>query len=345
MRGRPTPRRLVPLVGGLLVVVATFAFVLPKIADYRDVWDVVRELGWREIGVLLAVTVLNVVTFAPPWQVAVPGLGFLPALAMTQASAALSLVFPGGGAVGMATAYGILRAWGFPRRVVSRAVTLTGIWNQGANLAYPILAVFLLAVAGQPTAALAGAAFVGVAVLGFAVTGLVLVLASNRLARDVGDAAAQGVSWLLARLRRRPVRWGGKSIEQFRRDAVDLLRRRWHLLTITSLAGSLCVFLVLLVALRVLDVPGSEVSVIEAFAAWALVRLIGAFPITPGGIGVVELALSGVLIGFGGNNAGVVAATLVYRFLTVVPSLALGLVAAATWRRHHAAEGRILPPA
>ena len=33
-----------------------------------------------------------------------------------------------------------------------------------------------------------------------------------------GDAAAQGVSWLLARLRRRPVRWGGTSIEQFRRE-------------------------------------------------------------------------------------------------------------------------------
>jgi uncharacterized protein (TIRG00374 family) len=80
-------------------------------------------------------------------------------------------------------------------------------------------------------------------------------------------------------------------------------------------------------------VGAAEVSVVDAFAAWALVRLIASVPITPGGIGVVELGLTGALVGFGGNNAGVVAAVLVYRFLTVVPTLVLGLVASFTWRR------------
>jgi uncharacterized protein (TIRG00374 family) len=112
------------------------------------------------------------------------------------------------------------------------------------------------------------------------------------------------------------------------------LRRRWHVLTVASLCGSLTVFLVLLVSLRALGVPASEVSLTEAFAAWALIRLVGAIPITPGGIGVVELGLTSALIGFGGANASVVAAVLVYRFLTMVPTLLLGLVAAGTWRRH-----------
>ena len=62
----------------------------------------------------------------------------------------------------------------------------------------------------------------------------------------------------------------------------------------------------------------------EAFAAWSLARILGSIPITPGGIGVVELSLTATLIGFGGNNAGVVAAVLVYRFLTMVPTLVLG---------------------
>ena len=75
-------------------------------------------------------------------------------------------------------------------------------------------------------------------------------------------------------------------------------------------------------------------SFIEAFGAWALVRLLGSLPITPGGIGVVEVGLTGSLIAFGGNRSEVVAAVLVYRFLTVVPTLVLGLLAAATWRRH-----------
>ena len=63
------------------------------------------------------------------------------------------------------------------------------------------------------------------------------------------------------------------------------------------------------------------------FAAWTLVRLLGSLPFTPGGIGVVELGLTGALVGFGGNNAGVVAAVLLYRFLTMIPTLAACCVA------------------
>jgi hypothetical protein len=63
------------------------------------------------------------------------------------------------------------------------------------------------------------------------------------------------------------------------------------------------------------------------------VRIIGSIPITPGGIGIIELGLTGALVGFGGKNAAVVAAVLVYRFLTTVPTLILGLAAAFTWRR------------
>src|SRR5881397_3255545 len=158
------------------------------IANYGDVWGVVKELSWPKILALLAVTALNIVTFAPPWMVALPGLRFVPALTMTQSSAALSLVLPGGGAVGMAGSYGMLRGWGFRGRDVGRAVTLTSLWNQFANLTYPIVAVFLLTATGQSSAPIATAAFVGVAILGVAVAALVLVLWSDQMARDIGDA-------------------------------------------------------------------------------------------------------------------------------------------------------------
>jgi uncharacterized protein (TIRG00374 family) len=228
----------------------------------------------------------------------------------------------------------MLRRWGVPARDFTRAVTLTGLWNQFLNLLFPIVAVFLLTISGSQTAALATVAFVGVAVLGVVVAAFVVVLVSNRLARDIGDLAARCASWARGKLRRGPVHWGGASFERFRRDAGDFLERRWHVLTLASLAGSLSVFALLVVSLRALDVPSSQVSLIEAFAAWALVRVLATIPITPGGIGIVELGLTGALVGFGGNNAGVVAAVLVYRFLTIVPTLVLGLVAAFTFSHH-----------
>jgi putative heme transporter len=329
-----TRRRLLLAAGGLALVVATVFWLLPLIADWDDVWDVVTQLTWGWVVALLAVTVVNLATFAPPWMVTLPGLRFIQAFELTQASTALSIVVPGGPAAGAAAAFGMLRSWRFARREITRALTLVSLWNQFLNLGFPIVAVFLLTISGEGTALLATAAFIGVAALGVGVTGFVLVLVSGRLAFAVGEQAARLASWALGKVRRGPVSWGGPSFERFRTAAGDLVRRRWHALTVASLVGSLSVFAVLLVSLRALNVPASEVSATEAFAAWALVRLLATIPITPGGIGVVELALTSTLVAFGGNNAGVVAAVLVFRFLTMVPTIVIGLVAAGTSRRH-----------
>jgi uncharacterized protein (TIRG00374 family) len=335
-RRRPKRRRLRKIIlaavsGG--IIVATFAYFLPTIADYGAVWGIVKTLSWPQVGALIGATVLNLATFAPPWMITLPGLSFLRAMQMTQASTALSIVVPGGVAVGAAGSIGMLRAWRFRAAEIARAVTLTSLWNQFMNLLFPIVAVFLLTIHGDQTAALATAAFIGVAVLGIVVAAFTLVLVSNRLAHDMGDVVARLTNWALRKIRRDPVAWGGESFSRFRRDAGDFLERRWHLLTLAALAGSLTVFAVLLVSLRVMGVTASQVSLIEAFAAWSLVRIIASIPITPGGFGVVELGLTGALVGFGGHNAPVVATVLVYRFLTVVPTLVLGLVAAFTWRR------------
>ena len=133
---------------------------------------------------LIGATVLNLVTFAPPWMVTLPGLRFRQAFAMTQASTALSIIAPGGAAVGMAGSWGMLRAWGFRTADVARAITLTGVWNQLANLVFPVVALFLLKVNGGETALLGTAAFVGVVVLG-------VVVAAARARPLLGRARAR----------------------------------------------------------------------------------------------------------------------------------------------------------
>ena len=108
--------------------------------------------------------------------------------------------------------------------------------------------------------------------------------------------------------------------------------------TLTTLAGHLTVWLVLVASLRAVGVGPDEVSLVESFAAWSLVRLLTAIPITPGGLGIVELGLTGTLVGFGGARDEVVAAVLLYRALTFLPPLPLGLLAALTFRRGHPGE-------
>ena len=305
--GADVKRRLILGIAGLAVVVATFAFVLPRIADYGEVWEVVKGLSWPWVVALAAAAAVVIVTAAPPWQVVVPGLHFVQALVLTQASAALSLVVPGGVA-GAAASFGMLRTWGHSSRTVIRAVGLVSLWGAFLTLFFPIVAVFLLTITGAETAALATVAFVGVVVLGIVVGGFVLVLVSQRLAHEIGDVAARLATWARGKLRRGPVTWDGSSFERFRAEAGDLVSRRWHLLTVASLAAACSGYVVLLVSLRALGIEGHEVSAVEAFAAWALVRILVAVPLTPGGLGIVELGLTGTLGGFGGGAAEVVAA-------------------------------------
>jgi uncharacterized protein (TIRG00374 family) len=332
---RPRRRgRLLGIAISVVLVGAVFAFILPRIADYGDVWDVLQGLSGGDVAVIAAATLLNLVTFAPPWMAALPGLGLRQALAVTQASTALSIVSPAGAAVGMAGSYTLLRSWGFSRSSVGLAVAVTGVWNQLANLVFPIVALALLTAVNERHPALQTAAFLGVVVLVVVVGAFAVALSSARRARAVGSLVARLVNVARRLLRRQPVLWSGESLSSFRSRTLDLLRRRWHVLTISTLLGHLTVFLVLVVCLRALGVSAGEVSVVEAFAAWALIRILGAIPITPAGLGFVELGLSGALVAFGAPNADAVAATLLYRFLTVTPTLLLGLAAVVTWRTH-----------
>jgi uncharacterized membrane protein YbhN (UPF0104 family) len=313
--------------------VATFIFVLPRIANYREVWAVVEELSWQQIGALLVATALNLVTFAPPWMAALPGLSFLRAFVLTQASTASTYIAPGGAAVGVGLAYAILRGWRFAGSSVGLAVAVTGIWNQLALLAFPAVSLALLTLQQEKNGLLQTVATIAFAVFVVVAAGFAAALSTPKLARLIGEMAARFVNWVLRLFRRGAVGWSGDSFVRFRTQAIGLLRHRWLVLTLSTLAGQLSVFLLFLVSLRVLGVSAAEVSAVEAFAAWSLTRLLGSLPITPGGIGVVEVGLTTALVGFGGGNAEVVAAVLVYRFLNIVPTLLIGLIAGAMWRR------------
>ncbi len=111
-----------------------------------------------------------------------------------------------------------------------------------------------------------------------------------------------------------------------------LVQRRWWLLTIATIAGNLAVFAIFLISLRAVGIGSSQITWIEAFAGWSLARILQLIPLTPGGLGPVELGLTGILVGLGGPNAAVVAAVLLYRAFTILPTLLVGSATIVGWR-------------
>jgi putative heme transporter len=101
-----------------------------------------------------------------------------------------------------------------------------------------------------------------------------------------------------------------------------------------TIIGHLSLFLVLLLALREVGVSEEEVGWAEALTVFAFARLLTAIPITPGGLGVIELALITGLKTAGGEGAQIVAAVLIFRALTFILPIPLGLGTYIYWRRN-----------
>ena len=316
-----------------LIVVAVFVFVLPRIADYATVWALVTDIspGW---ALALAISVVVYVgSFALPWMAAMPGLGFRRATIVTQASTAASIVLPGGDVVGMGTQFAMLRGWGFGADMASLAVLVTGLWNQLVRIGFPVVAVGLLAVTGEVPTDLRIAGAIGAVLFAVVLGAFIGLLASDPLARRIGDLGAKAAMWFMRVIRRpRTFSWGDDAVA-FRENSEQLARRRWPHLTVGTVIGHLSSFAVLLVSLRAVGIDHAELTGVECFAVFSLVRLLTAVPITPGGLGVVELGLTGGLVAFGADQEAVVAAVLLYRALTILPVILIGAVCFLFWKR------------
>jgi uncharacterized membrane protein YbhN (UPF0104 family) len=326
-------RRGLRVVLSVAVVVAIFVGVLPQVADLSEVTRTMRALTGIEVATALAVAGWNLWSY---WLVQVsslPGLRVGQAAVVTQSSTSLANTVPAGAAVGVGVVYRMYTSWGFAPSAVTLSLLVSGIWNNLAKVAMPVVALGLLALQGDASVALVTASLVGVVVLVATVGSFAVALRSDRLARRVASAVEGGVSRIRRLVRRGPVTGWAERASTFRTETIDLLRRRWLALTASTVVSHLSLFAVLMVALRHVGVSAAEVSTAEVLGAFAFVRLISALPVTPGGLGVVELGLTAALVVAGGNEESAVAGVLVYRALTYLLPIPLGALTYLWWRR------------
>lgn len=332
-------RLLLKVVVSVAVVAGIYFGLLPKLADVSEVWATIGAMTWLEIATLSAVALWNLASYWVVMMSVLPGLSFRRAAAVNLVGGAVSNSVPGGGAVAVGVTYAMLSSWGFGSGAIALSVLVSGIWNTFVKLGLPVLALALLVTERSAGTSLILGSLVGVGVL-IAFVGLyALMLRSAALAHRVGSTVGRAASWVRTHLRRPPVGDWGEAAVRFRTQTIGLLRTRWLPITVASLLSHAALFLVLLLTLRHVGVSNAEVSWIAVLGAFAFVRLLSALPITPGGIGVVELGLAAALVVAGGDREQVVAAVLVYRALTFLPAIPLGAMTYLLWRR--TAHGRI----
>jgi glycosyltransferase involved in cell wall biosynthesis len=95
-----------------------------------------------------------------------------------------------------------------------------------------------------------------------------------------------------------------------------------------------------------LHLTGAGCAWPEVVAAFAVERALTIVPITPGGVGVADLGLVGVLLAFGGDPTGVAAAAVLYRAFVFAVEIPAGSGALGVWLlgQRWAARRRLLAP-
>jgi uncharacterized protein (TIRG00374 family) len=198
----------------------------------------------------------------------------------------------------------------------------------------PVLGVLALLVGGVVEGTYLLVAAIGTLAIGVAVAAFAVVLGSERGARTVGGWADRLASPLTRRLGRgRSVDLTGKILD-FRSSVVDVMRTRWVQVTTSTLLLQLTSWAVLVLALRGLEAGTGTVTVTwnEALAAFSFARVASFIPVTPGGLGTVDAALTGLLTGYGATSSQALAADLVWRAATYLPQVVLGALTFLWWR-------------
>jgi len=324
---KPRWRRRLGIVASLAVIAALLAGVLPAMADFSEVWRAIRSLTWMETLSLVLAAAWNILTYQFIILSALPGLTLLRAFVVGQISTAVSNTLPAGSAIGVGVTYAMFSSFGFSSGSVAIASVVTGLWNTFVKLGLPVIALAILTIGGSSNPALQSAAVTGVAVLAGTVVLLALILSNESIARVAGGWLGAAATRLARPFRLGPFDGWAEGLVEFRAQSIDLLRRRWLAITVATVVSHLSLFVLLLMSLRHMGVPAEAVSGPEALAAFAVVRLVTAVPITPGNLGIVEVGLAAALSIAGGDESLVVAAVLIYRALSYLLQVPLGLVA------------------
>lgn len=329
-------RRLVTWAAGL--VLAWFAYrVLGQLVgavDWAAVGAMLRGVDGWVFGPLVLLLLVRQVLNAVPLTYYVPGLGLARSVQNDTTANLLGTFAPPPADVVVRVQ--MFRSWALDPVLGMTGVTLNTAKFYVIRFVAPVLGLLVL---GVREAELRQWLLAAVCALASAVflTGLVLVLRSDALAAWFGRAAGR----VVGRFRRSvdPQAWAAYLV-RLRATTSDALRRGL-LPSMLALVGMvLADATILLVALRALDVAADRVPTLGVYSAFLLAYPLTLLPLF--GFGVLDAVLVGSLTTVAGADAEarLVAGAAVWRVVTIVGTLALGLVSLAVWRLRHASSRR-----
>jgi len=322
------------VIAGIVAVaflVIVFAKVIPQIGSYSAAMESLSTMRPVDLALLGGAVLIYLVVYGFPFMASVPGLKYSQAQVVNQSAFTVSNGVPGGGALGLGLQYAQLASYGTSPTAATAGITATGVWSIFITLGLPVMGVVALALSGDDAGSYLVSGLIGLGILLAMIVAFALILRSEELASRIGGWAERLVDRVLRRFRPGTELHLTDMLVKLRTDIVDLVRRRWAAITVAQTGVSLASFLILLVAFRGVE-STSRISLWSVFAAFAIAQLGLMIPVTPGGLGTVDAAMISLLIAFGASAGDATAADLLWRAVSYVPQIIMGLLCILGWR-------------
>lgn len=323
------------LVGGVLFLI--FVVFLPQFIDYGQVVDSMLQLSIGEIVVLTLLGMAFMWFSAGVYNTLIPGLGWWEGWKAWASSNSVAFVAPPG--ADLAIRFGMYRTAGITGEAASAGIILSFFFTTGYKLVIPIIALaWILIEEGLDDDLLVTITIIGVAaiVAGIALTGLILY--RKTVALKIGEIAQRWYNGMAGGRWKFPEAEGlGIKLVDFRSRVMGTVKERWLPATLVTLTAQGIFFGALVLSMRYMGVTADQASVGLIFDAYAVGLLLSMIPIFPGGLGVVELAYVGVIVGSSGNTelaTAVTAGAFVHRIFTWLVPIIIGLIPLIGWRRN-----------
>jgi len=270
-------------------------------------------------------------------------LAFGRAFIAQQASTAVSNVIPGPS--GTAARFAILHSWKVSVEDFTRATFAVSVWSNAIMIAMPGVAFLILAFVegstynGWNLYLLAAIARLVTIVVVVVVAELLRSVAFTRLLGRWTEGAANPPRRLF---RRAPLVGLEDQAELLRERTLEVIQDRGGRLTSITVGNYWFNGLLLVASLWFVGIPEEELPLILGLALYSIGRLSTVIQITPGGVGVVEVAYTAVFVAALGDSLHdeVLTGVLVYRFLTYLLPIVVGGFCYVLWRRMRAHEVR-----
>jgi uncharacterized protein (TIRG00374 family) len=319
---------------GLVALVLIFVKVIPQIGSYQDAFTAIKAMNAFDIILIVGAVVLYNTVYGFPFMAAVPGLRYPRSFQLNQGAFAISNGVPAGGAFGLGVQYAMLASYEVSPTVATAAIGATGVWSVFVTLGLPVFGLIAITASGAMTdvGKYTYIGILGLAVLLVLIVVFALIMRSEPLAARIGGWA-NTLATPVFKIIKKDAPDLVPAVLKFRTDTVSLVTRRWHVITVSQVAVSLCQFLIFFAALRGVEGTGTPSPFLVAFGAWAVAQIGIMIPLTPGGLGTVDAFMISLLTAMGVSGGDATAATLVWRAASFVPQIAIGVISLVTWSR------------